>query len=231
MANIEQEVNEDKRKKSGCAGCIVTLLMIFLVGVGSCTGIVIVTNYLDNEYSKYQMQKSVQLFQEIKTRIDNNQATATDYYLFANMIDSYKIRKEIGIEKSDSDKLYLDYLQQAINNGSQEAKLEYANFLCYKNNDITDNDLDDKEKKEKYLKLKQAIMLTEEVFNTQCKVYYKPRYPKFYAYPTGKGLVKFRSDVLDCIKREKIKSNYPELYQLAEKAEKTYKKNCEKDKP
>ncbi len=47
-----------------------------------------------------------------------------------------------------------------------------------------------------------------------------------------KETVKFRSKkILYWTKKEEIKSDYPELYQLAEKAEKTYEENCKKDKP
>ncbi|MBS9780093.1 MAG: hypothetical protein KGV51_05635 [Moraxellaceae bacterium] len=225
MENEKPNVKEDKSENKGC---IVTLLMIFLVGFGSCAGTGLIIAIPGMFMDVYNDRKNKQFIQKVKTKVENNQATATDYYLFANMIDSYEICKEIGIEESDSDELYLDYLQQAIAKGSQEAKLDYAQFLFTTNYDISDKDLNDKEKQAKYLKLKQALVLTEEVFNTQCIIYEKPYYRKFYAYPENTVSARFNydRDLLDRAKQKNIKSNFPELYQLAQKAEKTYEKNC-----
>ncbi len=235
-ANHQQKGNNDSSKTMamgitmGCGGCFLGLLMMFLVGFGGCVGLFVVSNFLDDMQENKDAQKSVQVFQEIQTRIANNQATANDYYLLAYMVHSYEMRQKIGIKTLDSDKLYLDYLQQAIDKGSPEAKLDYADFLFEESDNITDKDLDNKEKKEKYLQLEQAIKLNEEVFNTQCEVYRKPRYPKFYNYSKGKVSVEIHRDIFLLVGNENLKSAYPELYQRAKKIEKTYQENCEKEK-
>ncbi len=198
-----------------------------LIGAGACSVTQIVRN---QKYEAERTQKSIQLFKEIKARIDNNQATATDLYVLAHMVNSWSFRSKIGMAKlktNEREKIYANYLQQAINKGSQEAKLDYANLLYGQNGNITDKNIDKKEKKAKYLKLKQSLNLIEEVFNTQCEVYAEPYYLWFYAYPESKVSVRSRSYIV-WANNPKIKSNYPELYQLAQKAEKTYEKNCKK---
>ncbi len=206
-----------------------------LIGAGACSAITNVGIQRDNAIYKKHIQKSIQLFKEIKVRIDNNQATATDYFIFACMVNSPLFRSKVGMAELNGKKrkkIYANYLQQAINRGSQDAKLTYANLLFSQNRDITHTRLDNKEKQTKYLELKQSLNLTMEVVNTQCKVYEAPYYPKFHAYPNPKSKrsVIGHSDILYWAKQKNIKSNFPDLYKLAQKAEKTYEKNCEKEK-
>ncbi len=212
---------------------------VVLVGTGACTVAAVLMDMDDQRkkaIERKEAKKSEQLFKEIKVKIDNNQATATDYFVFARMVYSRSFRYEIGmlegLNEKEIHKIYAKYLQKAINKGSQEAKLDYANLLLEQNENITDKNLDDKEKKAKYLKLKQVLILTEEVVNKQCEVYKKPYYPNFYDYPKYKQSVISYSRILYWIDFDypKIKFDYPELYQQAQKLEKTYEKICKKEK-
>ncbi len=204
---------------------------VVLVGTGACT-VIWAINEVSYQHEKAierkEAKKSEQLFKEIKVKIDNNQATATDYFVFARMV-LFKVGMK-DLKGNEREEIYAEYLQQAINKGNQEAKLDYANLLFKQNKNITDKNLDDKEKKAKYLKLKQVLILTEEVVNRQCQVYKAPNPPNFYDYPKYKRFVLSYSNILYWINNPKIKSAYPELYQQAQKIEKTYEKNCKKEK-
>ncbi len=255
MTHPKRRIKKDKSENSsfGCGGCLLILLMIFLVGFGSCVGIIFVDDALQKQRremqeekereqrkkEKEQMKEQVRpFFQEIKARVDNNQATATDLYLFAHMFSSEEFRKDLGITELSNeylslDDIYVDYLRKAIDKGSQEAKLDYACFLFSDSRYILERKVkvNTKEKHFSLLKLKYSIVLMDEVFNTQCEVYKSPRYPKFHAYPEEIISVKDHNHIVDWFDDEEIKSDYPEFYQLAEKAKESYKKNCEKDKP
>ncbi len=203
-----------------------------LIGTGACSVIKSVNTQRYETINKQHTQKSIQLFKKIKARVDNNQATATDLYLFAHMLDSGTFRSAVGMAEltvNEREEIYANYLQQAIKKGSQEAKLDYAYLLYRQNGNITDENVDDKEKNEKLLNLKQSLNLIEAVFNTQCSVYEKPYDHKFFAYPENKVSVRSRS-YLVWANDQKIRSDYPELYQQAKKIEKTYQKNCIKNK-
>ncbi len=206
-----------------------------LIGAGACSVITRMSIQKDRAIYQKHTQKSIQLFKEIKARIDNNQATATDYLIFSRMVSSPLFRSKVGmaeLNENKREKIYTNYLQQAINRGSQDAKLTYANLLFSQNKDITHTRLNNKEKQAKYIKLKQSVTLTMEVVNTQCEVYEAPYYPKFHAYPNPKRkrYVIAHSDILYWATRKNIKSAYPELYQLAKKVEKTYEQNCKNNK-
>ncbi len=210
---------------------------VVLIGAGACStiwdGIQRMGDQRLKAIHEKNTKKSVPLFREIKARIDNNQATATDYYLFAEMIKFEPFSSEVGmakLKKNEREKIYINYLKQAINKGNQEAKLDYAFLLYIKNINITDQNVTPNEKKAKYLPLKQSITLIGDVVNTQCQVYRRPYYREFYTYPKEMLNVKKYVYWFNW-KNEKLKSDYPELYQQAKKIEKTYEENCKKDKP
>ncbi len=213
---------------------------VVLIGAGACSVVSALKYPEERAIKRKNDQKAKQLFEEIKAKIDNNQATANDYYFFAYMVRSDSFLLEIGhsnltwnAEKRTrkSEKMYIDYLQKAMNKGSQEAKLDYAQFLFDKNDNIIYEDVDNKEKQEKYLKLKQSLNLIEEVFKTQCKVYAKPDYPNFHDYrketiTTKQYMYWFFNKWNDM---KSLKPKYPELYQQVQKVKNTYEDKCNKE--
>ncbi len=210
-----------------------------LIATGACSLFESVTTRELRAIYKKEIQRCKKVFKETKAKIDNNQATADDYYFFAHMIYSSSFLRESGMEyltmdrktKTDKgEKMYLDYLQKAMKKGSQEAKLDYANFLFQRNSNATDTYLPDKDRKLKYLQLEQAFTLTMEVINTQCEVYKSPEFPKFDVYPEYKVPLSQHIGGLFYLDHKYIKSNDPKLYQRVKQVETAYKEKCEKNK-
>lgn len=176
--NRLQSTNHQPQKSQ--SGCFI-LLLIFLVGFGGCVSLVIGGNFFVSVVAK----KENEFIRSIDSKITSNTAKPVETWLYANMIRNPKSRTYISlhlVDQSQINKQYISYLEKAVKQQNNEAKLQLAYEIYIAT--FYASELLQFSSQNNYT-LNDAFDMVDSVLKVSCKTHYNmsgPQYPSFHNY-------------------------------------------------
>lgn len=152
-------------------GCL-TLLAVLMVGFGSCVGLIVVTNIIDKNNDK----KDIELAKTLQHKFEKKETTPEEQVLYAKMLNVYEINKAIAHHATQ-----LELLQNAHQRKSTLGTVSLAKYF-FRQIEIKRSDTKEELAKNNQ-QLNMAMNLIAEALEKSCTVdRFSPslRYGDFY---------------------------------------------------
>ncbi len=172
--------------KKGCLG----ILTVFMIGFGSCVGLVVVSNTIQGIPESYNESKDNKLALSVKKKIENNTATSDELALYSEMLGryngSYKLKEIIEPNLNHTNEINskrIQLLTQSANQDNVTGKVLLANLLF----DIYELERDDtvEMRQEKVKEINRAVNVIYSALEQTCNVNMgmnNLRYGRFHNY-------------------------------------------------
>ncbi len=184
----------NKTAKTGCLKGCLTLLTIFMVGVGvgGCVGII----FLGQVVKEYQENQDRKFALSLKYKVENNLASPDELVLYSEMLQLYNLRKVVEPNLhtfNEIENSRLSYLTRSAEQGSIIGTVTLAELL-FNVNRLEPNKDTIAIKQKKVKEINRAVNLIATVLEKTCNADMKIRnlrYGDFYRHkPVIRNIIK-----------------------------------------